>query len=534
MKPFFIKVQRTVARVPFDSFVLGAVVDELSAFVGGKVQDVRQPSDNEIYLGLYSAEAGEAMLLISSHPLFSRTHFVTRRPKNPPEPPTFCATLRSRIEGSRIAHVRQIGYDRVLEIAFDGPKGPHLLIAELMGKHSNVVLVDETGRCVSAMKWVSRAHSSRPVVPNSTYSWPPVMNETERAWTGGGPLAWIETATELKALPPFTSRLLENVPIPAKWLPVLTDDGAYPVPLEGGFARGSISVALEQYFDTAIPQLLAQTLRDNLLKSLERVLNARDAALNELKQAAELATRANQMQRYGELILAYGPAAEPGISMLDAWDYDGTEVRIRLDPALGFKDNANTYFQKARHAKDRMGLVHDQIARLSKDRDSVRDLMIRITNEPRLSNMQEMQKYARERKWIGAIVSPSKRGKDERPYEGHRIRELLGPGGLTYLYGENADANDFLTMRVAKPNDIWLHVRGSTSAHVVIATRNHPEKIQKEHLEYAAKVAVQNSPSKHAGYVPVDYTLRRHVWRPRGAPPGTALYKNEKTLHVEG
>ena len=101
------------------------------------------------------------------------------------------------------------------------------------------------------------------------------------------------------------------------------------------------------------------------------------------------------------------------------------------------------------------------------------------------------------------------------------------------LFGENAESNDYLTLRVAKPDDYWLHVRGSVSAHVVIRTDRHPEKIGKELLVFAAKVAVQNSPSKHSGFVPVDYTLRKYVRKPRGASAGTALYTHEKTLHVE-
>jgi predicted ribosome quality control (RQC) complex YloA/Tae2 family protein len=127
----------------------------------------------------------------------------------------------------------------------------------------------------------------------------------------------------------------------------------------------------------------------------------------------------------------------------------------------------------------------------------------------------------------------SGKAKEDRPYEGHRVRELLGPGGFTILYGETAEANDYLTLRVAKPNDYWLHLRGGVSAHVVIQTGNHPEKVQKEVLLFAAKVVVQHSPSKHAGYVPVDYTLKKHVRKPRGAPKGTALYTHEKTLHIE-
>lgn len=101
------------------------------------------------------------------------------------------------------------------------------------------------------------------------------------------------------------------------------------------------------------------------------------------------------------------------------------------------------------------------------------------------------------------------------------------------MYGENATSNDYLTTRVAKPNDIWMHVRGSASAHVVVATDNHPERVGRDVLEFAARVAVRNSVAKHSSYVPVDYTLKKHVRKPRGSAAGYAVYTQEKTLHVE-
>ena len=128
----------------------------------------------------------------------------------------------------------------------------------------------------------------------------------------------------------------------------------------------------------------------------------------------------------------------------------------------------------------------------------------------------------------------AKGGVIERPYDGHRIRDILGPKDYKILYGENAESNDYLTLRVAKSNDYWLHVRGHTSAHVVIQTNNQPDKVPKEVLLAAAKIAVQNSNQKHSGYVSVDYVLKKYVRKPKGGPKGTALYTNEKTLHVEG
>ena len=114
------------------------------------------------------------------------------------------------------------------------------------------------------------------------------------------------------------------------------------------------------------------------------------------------------------------------------------------------------------------------------------------------------------------------------------MRDVLGPNNYRILYGENSEANDYLTLRVAKSNDYWLHVRGHTSAHVVVQTHNQPDKVPREVLMVAAKIAVQNSNQKHAGYVAVDYTLKKYVRKPKSAAKGSALYVNEKTLHVEG
>jgi len=129
----------------------------------------------------------------------------------------------------------------------------------------------------------------------------------------------------------------------------------------------------------------------------------------------------------------------------------------------------------------------------------------------------------------------SSRVKQERKREqfgGRRIRALNTPEGWEILIGENSEANDYLTGRVAAPNDLWLHVRAATSAHVVIRTRNDPAAVPKSVIRRAALLAAQHSGVKHSSVVPVDYTLKKYVRRPRGAPSGTVTYQQEKTIHV--
>lgn len=508
-----------MTRIPFDSFVLAAVTAELASFTGGKLQGVRQPSEDEVVLYLY-ANGKEGMFLLSCDPTFARSHFVTRRPTTLNPPPTFCSTLRARIEGSILTGATQIQGDRILELTFDTLGGQFLLIAELMGKHSNLILVEPGGRVLSAAKWVGVAKSSRPIQSGTEYKLPPVL-------TGGNNL---KTS-------PFYRKLTDAIGgTPEMGNPILSvGHGAYPCGVSAlGYPevhRASISVALEQHFNQAIPTHDADAIRASLLTQLNRVILARDVAITDLTLARDAGQKAGQWQRWGELILAYGPSFAGG-SKLKAWDYDGSEVVIPVNPELDFKKNSTIYFEKAKKAKARLGFVGEQIARLSGELAEVRQLVGLVERAERLDVVLELQSLAKQRRWLNSQPVPTNK-KEERPYEGHRIRETTSPGGWQILYGENAEANDYLTMRVAKSNDWWLHVRGGTSAHVVIVTRNQPDRVQREALEYAAKIAVMHSVSKHSGFVSVDYTLKKYVRKPKGAAKGSAFYTHEKTLIVD-
>jgi predicted ribosome quality control (RQC) complex YloA/Tae2 family protein len=536
-------MKEKAVRIPFDSFNLAAALAEVSAFVGGRVQDVRQPTEHEVAIALYGG-GKEAMLLLSAHPQFARLHLVARRPPNQPQPPAFCAALRARLVGSSLRGVRQIDFDRIAHFEFQGADGIHLLVAELMGKHSNLILVDAGGRIVSAARWIGRSKSVRPIQPNTPYRPPPFPPKP--SLLDAGPE---DDLSERAGASPFLLRLLkaegagglEKVQTAARegsFTPVYSPNhGAYPVSVAAlglpEVARPSIGQALEQHFTELQRETERETLRASLLGQLRRVVLAREVALRDLEQAEDLGRRAGELQRRGELVLAYGPSAPAGTSQIEAWDYEGNPVTLELDPEKDFKENAQALFERAKKAKARLGLVQDQIRRLGDDRTAVEALMDRIEKEERLDRLRELREEALAKRWLTVQALPTTK-KEDRPYEGHRIRELIGPQGLTILYGENAESNDYLTLRVAKPNDWWVHVRGGISAHVVIVTKNQPEKVAKETILYAAKIAVQNSPSKHSGYVPVDYTLKKYVRKPKGAPKGTALYTHEKTLHVEG
>ncbi len=527
-------------RIPYDSLTLAAVLQEIRTFEHGKVQRISQVDDFTVVLGIY-ANGGEGYLLLSCDPEFFRVHWVTRRPANQPTPPQFCAALRSKLDQARLRHASQRGFDRVLDLDFETSEGVYRLTAELMGKHSNLVLYGPDSRIVGVAKPIGVSKSVRPLLPGRQYAPPPTQPRKSLLGAREG-----DDLKGLEGASPFVVRLLDSglslgqlqdLVRERSYNPVLSPgNGAYPISVASlgltEFARNSISIALEQHYAVAEPQHRATQLKASLLGQLGRVRIAREAAVSDLRQASDAARRAGELQLKGELTLAYGPSLEPGSTVLVANDYEGRPIEIRLEPELDYKQNAQRFFDKAKRSKSGQAMVVEQLKRQEADLEAISGFLSRLEATERLEELEDLRDTVRARHWIQAQVAAAK--KEDRPYEGNRVRELIGPGGATVLYGENATSNDYLTLRVARPDDYWLHIRGSASAHVVIRTNRQPDRVGPELLLFAAKIAVANSPSKHSGFVPVDYTLRKYVRKPRGAAPGTALYTHEKTLHVEG
>lgn len=527
--------------IPFDSLSLAAVVAELQAWEGGKVQKAVQPDEHTLLLELYGGP-GATVLLLSWHPQFARAHAGARWRKGLSPPPGFCAAFRARVVDGRIGAVRQVGFDRMLEIEIEHEEGKHRIVAELMGKHSNVMLVGPDRRIVVAAKHVPASKSSRPVVAGHPYARPPFPPRPPIWKASPG-----ENLREFEGASPFLVRLLEARGEPpsavVEWLrgglhPVAVPGyGAYPVSVtalgyeETAVPVGGFGEALARHFGAASARADAEQRRASLRARLERVQIAREAALSDLAQALDAAAKADLLQRQAELILAYGSSLPEGSSVLETQDYDGAPVTLRLDPEKSYVENAEALFHKAKKAKGAKDTVTDQRKRLAEDLKELSAFLTHVESADGPEELRLLEHEATKRHWLH-VQQLSTRSREERPFEGHRVRELLGPNGYRVLFGENATSNDYLTHRIARPSDVWMHIRGSTSAHVVIVTGGKPDKVGPEVLRFAAEIAVRNSPSKHSKYVPVDWTLKKYVRKPRGAPAGTALYTHEKTLHV--
>lgn len=525
-------------RIPFDAFCLAGVVAELRSFVGARVERVFQTDATTVRIVL--GRRPEGVLLVSWDPELARAHLCDRRPPAPTEVPPFCGELRSRLKGAALASVSQRDFDRILDLRFVRQGEELWLIAEIMGKHSNLMLADGEGRLLAAAKWVGPRQSRRTILPGQIYTPPPFDPKP--------PILQARPTDDLSAFAgasPFLRRLVEADPdmlgrIQQVWAegrfsPVYVPGrGAYPVSVAvlgwPEVPRQSVSRALEQHFEDLARERECDRLRSSLRIQVERVLLAREVALAEISEAEAAADRAREWQREGELLLAYQHQIAPGSREAEVLDHEGRPIVIDLDPDRSPVENARLRFDRARHALAGLETLRAQRARLEADRVDAAAFLAELETADR-ERLLELQALATTRRWLNRPVAPT-RAKRERPFEGLPIRELVSPNGWRILLGESAEANDYLTTRVARPNDWWLHVRGAPSAHAIIATGNRPERVQKADLEYVARLVADRSPLKHSGYVSVDYTLKKYVRKPKGSAPGVALYSHEKTLAI--
>ncbi|MCH8274114.1 MAG: NFACT family protein [Armatimonadetes bacterium] len=515
-------------RIPFDSLVLAAVCAELQGAAGTNLRRVHQPEEHTVTLRM--AHGGyDGLLLISCDPEFPRAYAsAVRRPAGG-EPPGFARALRQRIEGGRVLAIRQNGFDRLLLIEVGKADGVWTLYAELFGTHANLFLVAPDGRIAARLRKAGPRRPGEPYAPPE----PPAPDARTALIEQAGLSKFLARELELLGAEEVMRRLGAGPPV------LVPGRGAYPYApaqleeLEGASVRtlSSLGVALEQHYLKAIPDVQQERRARSLAGQLRRALKARRGALDELRRALDIAARARDLQIRGELILAHAARLPAGADRLETEDYEGRAIVIELDARLTPVENAERLFHRAKKAKAGASDVGVAAAAKGREIEGIERLVSALVDLD-TAGLERAEERARSEGWLRAPGAPPVE-KAARPFEGHRIRSSEAPGGFTVLWAENATSNDYLTTRVAKPNDFWLHARTGTGAHVVIQTRNRPDRVQKEALLFAARLAARNSGQRHAKYVPVDYTLAKYVRKPRKSPPGFATYSREKTLFVD-
>jgi predicted ribosome quality control (RQC) complex YloA/Tae2 family protein len=577
-----------LARIPYDSLTLCAVTAELNRHLtGGQIQDVRQPTPADITLAIRNHNRNY-LLLLSADAQFARVHLTRTRRPNPPTPPNFCMTLRKHIEDRWIIGISQGGFDRILEIQVAGRDADDepvtvRLIAELMGKHSNLILVNGAGTILDAAKRIShRINRVRETLPGLAYQPPPeqpdradpfaphaveqivrelpslttsqeLTSALGQIFAGMSPFLAQEIAARAWETPDRAGNLrtvwtdIFDAARAGRFDPTLVRDasgkmlGAYPFPLRHlptahQQPADELNLALDDAFTALVDRGRYEAIQGELRGKIEREIKRLERQQAAARRALEEAARAEEYKQAGELILANLWRMQPGETAVTVQDYYDPELKDRmltLNPKLTAQENADAYFQRYRKARDGQ---EKERARIAAAEAQLLELMAAQEELERFSTVESVQSL-REELIAKRLLRPGEESgetdhKAEPEFAGHKIRRFPTPEGFDILVGETATANDYLTTRVAAPNDLWLHVRAAASAHVVIRTHGRPDAVPRSVLERAAILCARHSAQKHSSLVSVDYTLKKWVRKPRGSVPGAADYQKEITIDV--
>ena len=553
--------------------------------LGARVDKIYQPNKEELVFLLRTRQ--EAFkLLLSARANSPRIHFTQYAPENPKVPPMLCMLLRKRLSGAKLVEVRQPGLERLLYLDFDaanelGDKVRLSLVIEIMGKYSNIILVDGQGKIVDALKRVDEEMSSQRLVqPGLAYELPPAQNKPcmlecqpeeiveaivhqpknqslnkgiLNALQGLSPVVCREiehqvgrgqelftrdlTQEQRERLRFFLERLFTTVRDTAGEPYMVTKIKGKPMEFSflnivqyGTLASVSrwedFSSLLDEFYEERDRQDRMRVKAQDLLRLLANASERLSRKIN--LQRGELARSEDRehLRVCGDLINANLYRIERGSAFADLENFydENRLMRVKLDPALNATQNAQKYYKEYRKAKTAQQVLGEQIAQAEQELlyvDSVFDCLSRAQSE---SELNEIRQELREEGYLKAVRDKRKPPAPLAPLE------FVSSEGFRILVGRNNRQNDKLTLKQANNNDIWLHTKNIPGSHTIIVTggRQPGDATLKE----ATMLAAYHSRAKDSSQVPVDYTQVRYVSKPQGAKPGMVIYVHYQTLFV--
>lgn len=542
-----------------DGIFLHHIKNEISAFaVGARVEKIHQPSKEELVFSLRSRE-GAKKLLVSARADSARIHFTEFPPENPAKPPMLCMLFRKHLLSAKITDIEQDGLERILTIGFDstnelGDPVHFSLIVEIMGRYSNVILVDENGIVVDALKRVDEEKSQvRTILPGEKYVSPPAQDKMN-IFDDDETLIENRIRESRKTLPkafqdtvmgvsPIVCREYENgAPLSVikqyaknpEFSVVITDkpfDFAFmPINQYGSLASlkefDSPSALLDYFFYEKVRIDRIRQRSAELFKTLQNFQErAVRKAANREKELEECKDK-ETYRIFGDLIISNQYALKKGAPYYDLQNYydENKTVRIPADVTLSPAQNAQKYYKEYRKKQIAETKLTDFIAQARQEAeylDSVIDSLSRAETDSEISAIRT------ELAETGFLKRKSFKSKNEKAL---KPMEYESTEGFKIFVGRNNVMNDKLTLKTAKNYDLWFHVKDTAGSHVVVQNdgREFTDKVIRE----AALLASYNSKAGHSSNVPVDYTIIKNVKKPAGAKPGMVIYDDYKTEFV--
>lgn len=570
-----------------DGIVTRNIVLELNdLLLGGRVDKIYQHEKDEIIIYIYN-KGKTHRLLVSSSSNNPRLHLTRYGMENPPTPPMFCMLLRKHLSGGTILNIEQHEMDRIVFIDVSsldelGEVSIKRLIIEIMGKHSNIILIDKASlKIIDAIKKVTPEISSvRQVLPGLLYTlakqdrlnpltstepdfYSLIENDNKNKqvykffytnFSGLSPLISKEicsiaqididrplgtiSESEKKALYASFASIIEKVR-KCDFHPVLIkndygDDYTAFHSLDinqfGDKSKiyvDSINEVLDIYYteNDKLDRIhqKSQSIRKSIQVNLERALNKLAKQKQELLESEDREI----YKIYADLISANIYRIEKGTSSIDLenfYDDKMEKITVPLDNKYSPVENAQRYYKKYAKLKHAHKLLLEQIPDTEKEIEYLENVLNNIDNCTELIELEEIKEELINEGYLKGKYKKNKNNKVSKPYH------FISSDGFHIFVGKNNKQNDLLTLKTANKKDIWLHAQKMPGSHVIIKSDNNivPSKT----LEEAATLAAYYSKGKNSNNVAVDYTERKNVKKPKNAKAGMVIYDNYETIFV--
>ncbi|MCL1998270.1 MAG: NFACT family protein [Turicibacter sp.] len=569
--------------MPLDGVMLSGVRWEISdSLVGGRVDKIYQPDKNKIVINS-RCKGKNYKLLLAVEANSPRVHLTNLSYENPLQAPMFCMLLRKHLSGGRVVEILQPDFERIIEISVESPNemgdlSVKRLIVEIMGKHSNIILVDGNGTIMDSIRHVPRELSSvREILPGREYVRPPSQNKVPplpidenyffgllagtanaalqnllyQSYNGISPVLGSELCLRAEISPDtfvgmlnFEQKrrifetfaaLYDEVSKGAFSYAIYELDGgkrdfsALPLELYAKFEKivfESPSQMLEEHYKNQDLHYRMKQKTADLLKVVGNHMERCKRKALTHEETLRKAKDRDKLRHKGELLTAYIHNVPPRADRVILPDfYSDEEVEIALNPEATPAENAQQYFKRYNKAKRAYAAAEEQKAINAENIAYLDSVLASIGVAANDEDIAEIRAELAEQGFLKRVQKNKlKNIRKSKPLH------YLSSDGFDIFVGKNNTQNDILTMKTARPTDIWLHTKDIAGSHVIIQSAG--KEVPHSTILEGAKLAAYHSKGRMSNQVPVDYCPRKQVKKPNGAKPGFVIYDFYRTVYV--
>ena len=578
----------------FDGIVTKAITSELQQLIGGRIDKLYEPNKNDIILGFYLNGVNYALNICTNAQNY-RLHLTTHTKPNPKNALNFCMLLRKYLIGLRIKNIISVNLERVITIEFEGFDDiddiiTKKLIIELMGRHCNVILLDENNVIIDSLRHISSDNElTREIVPHVKYVYPSTnkMNflevtnfqdfklklhlDFEKMHISDLPsqisnvfngisksfINHIIETLHLDTLSKIDDTNLEAIYTNMKHIIDATDS------LQLGFdtikdAKGNVkdyalcikdssepfrlNFFIDDYYFHKETSEEFKVYRNSISKLILDTLKKYNKRLYNINEKLKECDQMDTYKLYGELITAnlYRIKNENTDTVSLENYYDNNKViTIPLDKRYSPSHNAKLFFKKYNKLKNALLIVGEQKEETIKDLDYIESVIYELEACSTIEDISNVFEEISESSVFKERTEKYKEKKNPKVKKSKLTKNKyvhFNPikykiEDYTFLVGRNNMENDYLTLKYAKKTDLWFHTKDIHGSHCILALNGAP--IPKDDiLLKCAEIAAYHSKARNSSNVPVDFCEAKFVKKPNGAKPGMVIYKNNKTLHV--